>query len=70
MPGLLAPNCVHIAFLEHEGWDDPAIQHHLDAWPAPVRDVLRRQQEHQRAPSIAGVAAATAVRGVRPTAAS
>jgi hypothetical protein len=45
---LYAPNCIHIAFLEHEGWDDPAIQHHLDAWPAPVRDVLRRQQEHQR----------------------
>jgi hypothetical protein len=41
---LYAPNCVCIAFLENEGWHDPAIQAFVDRWPAPIRDELRKQQ--------------------------
>ena len=43
-----APNCVHIAFLEHEGWHEPAVQEYVDRWPAPMRDILRRQQADRR----------------------
>lgn len=41
---MYAPKCVCIAFLENEGWHDPAIQEYVDRWPAPIRDELRRQQ--------------------------
>lgn len=45
---MYAPSCVVIAFLEDEGWHDPGIQHHLDLWPAPVRDEIRQQQAYRR----------------------
>lgn len=41
---LYSPNCVCIAFLENEGWDDPSVVDHIDEWPAAVRDELRAQQ--------------------------
>jgi hypothetical protein len=41
---LYVPNCVCIAFLENEGWHDPAIQEYVDRWPAPIGDELRNQQ--------------------------
>ncbi|WGL51639.1 CPCC family cysteine-rich protein [Nocardioides sp. BP30] len=45
---LYDPECVHIAFLENEGWYEPALQRRLDRWPAPIRDTLRQQQAHRR----------------------
>ncbi|GAB7006957.1 hypothetical protein JCM18899A_44300 [Nocardioides sp. AN3] len=45
---MYSPNCVSIAFLEHEGWHNPATQDHVDTWPAPIRDDLRAQQAYRR----------------------
>jgi hypothetical protein len=43
-----SPTCVSIAFLEHEGWYDETIRHHIERWPVAIRDDLRAQQEHRR----------------------
>jgi hypothetical protein len=44
---MYAPNCVSIAFLENEGWYDPAVQDDIEGWPDPIRDDLRQQQAYR-----------------------